>query len=302
MKDEVIERIAEEFRRELGCKILPRRIVALIVQTYDSDRASGAVTGGSPLSNSRAPAEPNKHDAEGDWDSPVCGHEAKIAELEAQIDQLQKDQKFGDPLVPFYDEYATTKPVPQLTYSGWLRMVVVKILAGEKLPVVTGGSPLSNSDQAKLIAGLERRLYEAGSEVDRLKAEAVTGGAAPDRIAELAERLVAPGAKAEHVSASECHEIRDFIVALAGGAAQPTPETRFDEFDDESHPANKWWKEHGQYMRAGGGRNEFIWACRGWIAREQMACGVEITGDSLHENRADSRASLDASKEKRVNV
>jgi len=35
-----------------------------------------------------------------------------------------------------------------------------------------------NSDQAKLIAGLERRLYEARSEVDRLKAEAVTGGVA----------------------------------------------------------------------------------------------------------------------------
>lgn len=34
------------------------------------------------------------------------------------------------------------------------------------------------------------------------------------RIIDLAERLVAAGPKAAHVSASECHEIRDFIIGL----------------------------------------------------------------------------------------
>ena len=34
------------------------------------------------------------------------------------------------------------------------------------------------------------------------------------RIIDLAERLVAAGPKAHHVSASECHEISDFIVGL----------------------------------------------------------------------------------------
>lgn len=62
-------------------------------------------------------------------------------------------------------------------------------------------------------------------------------------------------------------------------------ETRFAEFDDSEHPCNKWWQEHGQFMMAGGGRRQFIWACRGWIAREQLAAGVEITGDSLNESR-----------------
>ncbi len=58
-------------------------------------------------------------------------------------------------------------------------------------------------------------------------------------------------------------------------------DTRFDEFDDSEHPFQKWWKEHGQYMLAGGGRREMIWACRGWIAREQLATGVEVTGKSI---------------------
>lgn len=56
--------------------------------------------------------------------------------------------------------------------------------------------------------------------------------------------------------------------------------TRFAEFDDADHPFRKWWDEHGQYMMAGGGRKESIWAARGWIAREQLACGVEVTGES----------------------
>lgn len=38
------------------------------------------------------------------------------------------------------------------------------------------------------------------------------------RAVELAERLVAPGPKASHVSASECHEIADFIMSLATNA------------------------------------------------------------------------------------
>lgn len=63
-------------------------------------------------------------------------------------------------------------------------------------------------------------------------------------------------------------------------ARHPSP-TRFLEFDDTDHPANKWWQEHGQYMMSGGGRNQFIWACRGWIAREQLYEGVPVTGDSL---------------------
>jgi len=40
--------------------------------------------------------------------------------------------------------------------------------------------------------------------------------APPDRILDLARRLVAPGPKASHVSASECHEISEFILSLAG--------------------------------------------------------------------------------------
>lgn len=63
------------------------------------------------------------------------------------------------------------------------------------------------------------------------------------------------------------------------GAAQ----TRFNDFDDDAHPFRKWWQEHGQFMLSGGSRRESIWAARGWIAREQMACGAEVTGDSMHE-------------------
>ena len=68
-----------------------------------------------------------------------------------------------------------------------------------------------------------------------------------------------------------------------GGTEVYSHETRFAEFDDDGHPANIWWRKHGQYMMAGGGRTQFIWACRGWIAHEQFAAGVEVTGDSLHE-------------------
>lgn len=69
------------------------------------------------------------------------------------------------------------------------------------------------------------------------------------------------------------------------GEAQPSAQTRFQEFDDSDHPANKWWQEHGQYMMSGGGRRQFIWACRGWIAREQLYEGVPVTGDSLCEKQ-----------------
>lgn len=58
--------------------------------------------------------------------------------------------------------------------------------------------------------------------------------------------------------------------------------TRFEEFDDAAHPANVWWEKHGQYMLSGGGRREFIWACRGWIAHEQFAESIEVTGE-VHE-------------------
>jgi hypothetical protein len=59
--------------------------------------------------------------------------------------------------------------------------------------------------------------------------------------------------------------------------------TRFEEFDDVGHPMKEWWDKYGQYMMSGGGRREFIWACRGWIAHEQLVSGVEVTGDSLNE-------------------
>jgi len=66
--------------------------------------------------------------------------------------------------------------------------------------------------------------------------------------------------------------------------ATPEPKiTRFAEFDDADHPFRKWWEEHGQFMLSGGGRRESIWAARGWIAREQLLCGKEVTGDSMHE-------------------
>ena len=61
--------------------------------------------------------------------------------------------------------------------------------------------------------------------------------------------------------------------------------TRFRDCEDLRHPFQKWWKEHGQYMLSGGGRRERIWAYRGWIAREQMSDGVEVTGESLGEKR-----------------
>jgi hypothetical protein len=68
--------------------------------------------------------------------------------------------------------------------------------------------------------------------------------------------------------------------------------SRFHDFDDAAHPANIWWRKHGEYMLSGGGRREFIWACRGWIAREQLAEGVEVTGESLHESRPENVALL----------
>ncbi len=65
--------------------------------------------------------------------------------------------------------------------------------------------------------------------------------------------------------------------------------TRFRDFDDPRHPFQKWWKEHGQFMFSGGGRNQMLWAARGWIAREQMIDEVEITGESMHEKRPHRR-------------
>lgn len=53
-----------------------------------------------------------------------------------------------------------------------------------------------------------------------LAAQPAAGDAVPARIVELADRLVAPGPKAAHVSASECHEIRDFIADLASPTTQ----------------------------------------------------------------------------------
>lgn len=73
--------------------------------------------------------------------------------------------------------------------------------------------------------------------------------------------------------------------------------TRFAEFDDESHPFQKWWVEHGQYMMSGGGYRARIWSARGWIAREQLMCGVEVTGESLRETEPSAPPSADA-KEK----
>ena len=70
--------------------------------------------------------------------------------------------------------------------------------------------------------------------------------------------------------------------------------TRFQDFDDPTHPANSWWEKHGQFMMSGGGRQQFIWACRGWIAREQLADGVEVTGES---NREDEGVAAPAGEE-----
>jgi len=91
-------------------------------------------------------------------------------------------------------------------------------------------------------------------------------------------------------------EIRAIIWQAAREAPPATGEgwieNRFDEFEDDSHPFRKWWTEHGQYMMSGGGRRESIWAARGWIAREQLACGAKVTGESLRE-----RAQPDPPKE-----
>lgn len=78
----------------------------------------------------------------------------------------------------------------------------------------------------------------------------------------------------------------DKPVAPVTPVSAPLTQTRFAEFDDADHPFNQWWQKHGQYMMSGGGRKQFIWACRGWIAREQLAEGVEVTGDSMHEKPA----------------
>ena len=55
--------------------------------------------------------------------------------------------------------------------------------------------------------------------------------------------------------------------------------TRFDDCESRTHPFGRWWREHGQYMMAGGGRREMIWAFRGWIAREQYLQRVKVTGE-----------------------
>lgn len=72
-------------------------------------------------------------------------------------------------------------------------------------------------------------------------------------------------------------------------AAQPSEaagvSTRLSDFDDKDHPFRRWWEEHGQFMLSGGGRKESIWAARGWIAREQLICGVEVTGESINERQ-----------------
>lgn len=77
-------------------------------------------------------------------------------------------------------------------------------------------------------------------------------------------------------------DVEKVLAAYAVTIRKETAQTRFDEFDDSEHPCNRWWEEHGQYMMSGGGRREFIWACRGWIAREQLAAGVDVTGDPLN--------------------
>jgi hypothetical protein len=90
-----------------------------------------------------------------------------------------------------------------------------------------------------------------------------------------------------HYEDTDCAEAGCVPVGEQGREqATATPQvTRFAEFDDIGHPFQVWWERHGQFMLSGGGRRESIWAARGWIAREQMACGVEVTGDSLHEER-----------------
>lgn len=54
------------------------------------------------------------------------------------------------------------------------------------------------------------------------------------RIMELADRLVATGPWAVHISASECHELRDFIHTLAQQPATPSGEARMIEAIENS--------------------------------------------------------------------
>ena len=110
-----------------------------------------------------------------------------------------------------------------------------------------------------------------------------------------AAREAAPLVKYEAVGDGLCsthtggpHPIERACKNWKPAAARPATgegwiENRFDEFEDDSHPFRKWWTEHGQYMMSGGGRRESIWAARGWIAREQLACGAKVTGESLRE-------------------
>lgn len=94
-------------------------------------------------------------------------------------------------------------------------------------------------------------------------------------IAEIGERT-----ERNLAIAAEIVESHNLATPASTGEANGT---RFQEFDDADHPCQKWWNEHGQYMMSGGGRREFIWACRGWIAHEQLAEGVEVTGESIRE-------------------
>lgn len=104
-------------------------------------------------------------------------------------------------------------------------------------------------------------------------------------------QLLIPGALAYGTTKEEAVEKAMGIAKEVQGAesrvpAQPVSgDTRFADFDDASHPFRKWWNEHGQYMMSGGGRRQSIWAARGWIAHEQLASGIEVTGDSLAEAR-----------------
>ncbi len=90
-----------------------------------------------------------------------------------------------------------------------------------------------------------------------------------------------------------CWAIYGFLSGLLMGWAvwkdHTCETTRFSDFDDVGHPFRIWWEEHGQFMLSGGGRRESIWAARGWIAREQMAQGQPVTGDSMHEEKIDGK-------------
>ena len=93
--------------------------------------------------------------------------------------------------------------------------VVEHCSIGEKVYIRTGRPSTYASDKDSLVYRITFKSESAEGDVidDDLLQEWVD--AADTRIADLAQRLVGPGPKASHLSASEMHEVSDFVLDVA---------------------------------------------------------------------------------------